>query len=209
MIKHEPSNLLNPRPSRLDRTAFLARFGAVYESSPWIAEAAWEAGLTEREDSAEGLHRALKAMVSGAPRDAQLRLIRAHPDLAGRAAIAGELTDASKSEQASAGLDCCSPEEFQRLQKLNAAYKERFSFPFILAVKGKNPQEIIQAFEQRLGHDESVEFQTALEQIHRIALLRLLEISATSEPARSWYREPVVSRRQEPARERASARRRP
>jgi OHCU decarboxylase len=185
MTEDEHANHLIPRPSMLDRATFIARFGPIYESSPWIAEAAWEAGLTEREDSVDGLHRLLETVVSDASREARLRLIRAHPDLAGRAAVAGELTEASRGEQKSAGLDRCTREEFQCLQELNAAYRDRFGFPFILAVKGKSPREIIQAFEQRLGNDEATEFRTALEQIHRIALLRLREISATSERARS------------------------
>ena len=185
MTEDEPAHLLVPRPSTLDRAAFLARFGPIYESSPWIAEAAWETGLTDREDSVDGLHGVLKSVVSEASREAQSKLIRAHPDLAGRAAIAGELTEASRSEQKSAGLDRCSPEEFERLQDLNAAYKERFGFPFILAVKGRSPHDIIQAFEERLKHDKAAEFQTALEEIHMIARLRLLELSATSEPAPS------------------------
>ena len=87
-------------------------------------------------------------VLAAADDEAKLALIRAHPDLAGRAAIAGDLTDSSRSEQAGAGLDRCTPEEYRRFQELNAAYKEKFGFPFILAVGGRTRQEILAAFER-------------------------------------------------------------
>jgi OHCU decarboxylase len=106
------------------------------------------------------------------PPDRKLQLIRNHPDLAGRVAIA-DLTAASRSEQTGAGLDRCTPDEFRRFQELNTAYKEKFAFPFILAVAGMNRAEILAAFESRVGNDREGEFRTALEQIDRIARIRL------------------------------------
>ena len=160
-------------PRALSRAAFLAAHGAVYEHSPWIAEAAFGAGLTEVHDTAEGLQAAMAEAVETAPRDRQLALLRAHPDLAGRLAIRGELTPQSASEQAGAGLDDCSPAEFQRFTALNEVYKARFGFPFIMAVKGRSRAEILAAFERRIGNTPEAEFRTALDEVHKIALLRL------------------------------------
>jgi 2-oxo-4-hydroxy-4-carboxy-5-ureidoimidazoline decarboxylase len=163
-------------PRSLDRTQFVTLHGRVYEHSPWIAEAAWSAGLKPQHDTVEGLHEALAAIVDAAPRARQLALLNAHPDLAGRLAVRGELTAESTSEQASAGLDKCSPEEFRRFTELNDAYRRKFPFPFIMAVKARSRAEILDAFERRIHHDEDVEFRTALTEVHRIALLRLREL---------------------------------
>jgi OHCU decarboxylase len=163
-------------PSGLDRAQFVALHGRVYEHSPWIAEAAWSAGLGPRHDTVEGLHEALAAIVDAAPRERQLALLNAHPDLAGRLAMRGELTAESTTEQASAGLDKCSPDEFRRFTELNDAYKRKFPFPFIMAVKGRSRVEILEAFARRIHHDESVEFRTALQEVHKIALLRLRDL---------------------------------
>lgn len=163
-------------PSQLDRAQFLQLQGRVYEHSPWIAEKLWDAGLKPRHDEIETLHRDLAAIVDAAPRDKQLALLNAHPDLAGRLAMRGELTAESTSEQAGAGLDKCSPEEFRRFTELNDAYKKKFGFPFILAVKGKNRAEILQNFEARIHHAPEAEFRTALNEVHKIALLRLRDL---------------------------------
>lgn len=150
--------------------AFVERLGGVFEHSPWVA-----AGVAEARPftSVEALHRAMAAVVAAAGRDAQLALIRAHPELAGRAAIAGELTAASTQEQQGAGLDRCTPAEFAELQALNAAYRERFGFPFIIAVRGHSRQSIIASLRTRLAHEAEREFAEALAQIERIAELRL------------------------------------
>lgn len=171
------SERFQPAPRELSRDEFAARFGAVYEHSPWIAEALYDGGLTPDEDTPEGLARAMAAVLAAADADAKRALIRAHPDLAGRAAIAGELTDSSRTEQAGAGLDRCTPEEYRRFQELNEAYKAKFGFPFILAVAGKTRHEILAAFESRLGNDRDVEFHTALQQIDRIARIRLAALA--------------------------------
>jgi 2-oxo-4-hydroxy-4-carboxy-5-ureidoimidazoline decarboxylase len=117
----------------------------------------------------------MTAVVTAAPRDRQLELLRAHPDLAGRLAVAGALTPHSTSEQAGAGLDKCTAEEFARFTRLNDAYKAKFGFPFIMAVKGCARGEILAAFERRLNQDAASEFRTALDEVNRIALFRLQE----------------------------------
>ena len=157
----------------LPRDAFVARFGGVFEHSAWVAEGAYDRGLGPEADTAAGLHAAMVAVMRAAPRERQLALINAHPDLAGRLARAGRLTADSSKEQASAGLDMLTDEERSRFEKLNDDYKARFGFPFIMAVKGATKAQILDAFERRLGHDEAQEFATALEQIEKIARLRL------------------------------------
>jgi len=164
-------------PSGLIRADFVARFGGIYEHSPWVAERLWDSGLSGVHDRVAGLKVAMAAIVDGADRDVKMALIRTHPDLAGRLAIAGELTAASTSEQASAGLDQCTPEELTRFKELNEAYKARFDFPFIMAVKDRSRQEILAAFEARLGNSPEQEFGTALAEIHKIAGLRLLDLA--------------------------------
>lgn len=164
-----------PRPSTLSDAAFIARFGGVFEHSPWVAEGVLAAAGADRRslDSVDGLHAAMVRVVRAAPRDRQLALLRAHPDLAGRLALAGELTAASTAEQAGAGLDRCTPDEFARFTALNTAYTAKFGFPFILAVRGRTRAEILAAFEARIHNDAETEFNTALAQVDRIALLRL------------------------------------
>jgi 2-oxo-4-hydroxy-4-carboxy-5-ureidoimidazoline decarboxylase len=169
MARHK----LQQAPRGMSRAAFLAAYAPVYEHSPWIAEAVFGTGLTEVQDTVEGLQAAMAEAVEAAPRDRQLALLRAHPDLAGRLAMRGELTPQSASEQAGAGLGDCSPAEIQRLTALNETYKAKFGFPFIMAVKGRSRAEILAAFERRIGHDAAAEFRTALDEVHKIALLRL------------------------------------
>jgi OHCU decarboxylase len=162
-------------PSRLSRAAFLARFGGVYEHNPWIAAAVFDAG--QAGDTVEGLAAAMRAVVEGAGTDSQRTLLKAHPDLAGRLAQAGTLTAESAAEQSSAGLDQCSPAEFEAFQRLNAAYKARFGFPFIIAVRGLTRQDILDRFGERLGNSAEAEFREALDQVHRIARLRLHDLA--------------------------------
>jgi 2-oxo-4-hydroxy-4-carboxy-5-ureidoimidazoline decarboxylase len=164
------------RPTQMDRASFTAAFGPVFEHSPWIAEAAFDAGLPPDADTAQGLHRALCAALRPADAERKLALIRAHPDLAGRLARAGRLTADSTREQASAGLDQLTDAERARFTELNDAYRTRFGFPFIIAVKGRSKAEILAAFQERLGHDAETERATALAQVERIALLRLKDL---------------------------------
>lgn len=163
-------------PRRLSRTAFAETFGHVFEHSPWIPEAAFDAGLPDDADTAEGLHRALCAVLQVAPKERKRTLIEAHPDLAGRLARAGALTADSTKEQAGAGLDRLSDDDYERFTALNAAYKEKFGMPFIMAVKGCGKDEILAAFQERLDNDPETEFATAVAQIERIALLRLKDL---------------------------------
>lgn len=163
----------HPAPRNMDLSGFLARFAGIYEHSPWIAEAAHRSGLTPVEDTPAGLATALAKVVAAADENAKLTLIRAHPDLAGRAAIAGELTSQSKAEQSGAGLDSCTPEEFARFHDLNERYKRRFGFPFVIAVAGKTRSDILAAFEERAGNDPEAEFRAALREIDKIARMRL------------------------------------
>jgi OHCU decarboxylase len=164
-----------PRPSQLPRDAFVARFGGVFEHSPWIAVAAWDRGLGPDADTAEGLHARLCAVLRSAGAERQLALIHAHPDLAGKLAQAKRLTEDSAQEQASAGLDRLTPGELARFTELNDAYRARFGFPFVVAVRGLTKVDILAAFERRLANDPDAERQAALEQVERIALLRLKE----------------------------------
>ena len=168
--------MTGPLPSSLDRTAFVAAYGHVFEHSPWIAQAAWDAGLPADVDTAVGLHRALCAALAPAPAERKLALIQAHPDLAGKLAQAGRLTAESTNEQASAGLDRLTDEERATFTALNDAYRARFGFPFIIAVKGLSKNDILTAFERRVSSDRETELATALAQVERIALLRLQEM---------------------------------
>ena len=161
------------RPSTMGQALFVEVFGDIFEHTPAVAERAHAAGLGPAEDDAEGLHAALVAAMRGLPEEAKTNLILAHPDLAGRLALAGELTEDSAREQGGAGLDRLTPDEFERFTRLNAAYRERFGFPFIIAVKGLDRHAILSAFEARVGNDPAVERAEALAQIERIALLRL------------------------------------
>jgi OHCU decarboxylase len=154
----------------LDRGAFVQRFGAVYEHSPWVAEQAWERRpFTDR----GALHAAMAGAVAAAPADARLALVRAHPVLAGREAQAGELSVASQGEQHRAGLDRLTREQKAELDAGNAAYAERFGFPFVVCVRGHTPPSILAALHERLAHERDEELRTALAEIDRIAALRL------------------------------------
>ena len=160
----------------LDRAAFIARFGGVFEHSPWIAAAAFDAGLPKGPLTAEGLHARMVAALRAGTEAQKRTLIQAHPDLAGRLARAGRLTAESAKEQASAGLDLLTDAERARFTELNEAYKAKFRLPFVLAVKGRTKGEILAAFERRLANDAAAEFTTALAEIEKIALLRLKEL---------------------------------
>ena len=153
-----------------DRDAFVATVGHVFERSPWIAAEAWERRPFA---SIDDLHRAMVAAMWDAPATRKLALIEAHPDLAGKAAIAGDLTTDSANEQASAGLDRLNPEEFATFTRLNAAYRARYGFPFIICVREHDKGSILAAFEARIAHDRDAEIDTALTEIAKIAGLRL------------------------------------
>ena len=166
------------RPSHMARDAFVARFGGVFEHSPWIAERAWAAEMGPAHDPAPGLAAALTAQFRMASDAERLGVLRAHPDLAGKLAQARRLTAESAAEQAGAGLDALTDAERARFSVLNAAYQQRFGFPFIIAVRGLDKAAILRAFEARLGNDRETEIATACAQVERIARLRLEDMLA-------------------------------
>ena len=149
---------------------FIAALGDIYEHSPWVAKAASSARPFA---TLAALHEAMTKAVRAAPADARLELIRAHPDLAGKAARAGALTADSTSEQASVGLDRLTDVEFARFHRLNDAYKAKFGIPFIVCVRRHSKDSILAQFERRLTHGAADELGSALDEIFRIAALRL------------------------------------
>lgn len=163
-------------PATLSQGDFMARFGGIYEHSPWIPEALLRDGLGPQDDGLNHFAARMAAIVDAAGRDKQLALLRAHPELAGKLAIAGALTSESTTEQAGAGLDACSPAEFARFQDFNDRYGAAFGHPFIIAVRGLTRADILAAFEVRLGNDGDAEFATALAEVHKIARLRLADL---------------------------------
>jgi OHCU decarboxylase len=159
--------------NELDREAFVERYGPLFERSPWVAEAAWsDRPFTDREQ----LQEALVAAMYAAPRERKLALIRAHPDLAGKAAIEGSLTDSSRREQASAGLDRLTPDEYDAFTRTNAAYRERFGFPFVVCAREHTKESILRVAAERLSNGEDEEIRVALEEIAKIARLRLEDL---------------------------------
>ncbi len=160
-------------PSSMGREAFVDTFGDIYEHSAWVAEQTWDSGIDTSLDDVEALQARMADQLMNADRERQLALINAHPDLAGKAAVRGELTAASTSEQAGAGINECNAEEFARFTELNEAYKDKFRFPFIMAVKGSNRHQILASFEERIHNSPEQEFERALAEINKIALFRL------------------------------------
>ena len=156
--------------NRMTVSEFAAAFGDVAEHSPWVAErAAGARPFADRQSVVDAFAAALR----GAAREERLAVLRAHPDLAGRAAVAGELSEDSRKEQAGAGLDRLTPEEFDRFTALNAAYTERFGIPFIFAVKGATKDMILAAFEERVANGREVEFENATDNVCCIMRFRI------------------------------------
>ncbi len=159
--------------NRLGREEFVSRLGSVFESSPWVAERAWGSrpfgGFSE-------LYGAMVRAVDEASEERRMDLIRAHPDLAGRAAVAGELTPESTGEQASAGLDRLTPEEYEAFTAMNRAYRERFGFPMIVCIREHTKESILQNAESRLEDSREEEVEIALGEIAKIARLRLKDL---------------------------------
>ncbi|MES1926650.1 2-oxo-4-hydroxy-4-carboxy-5-ureidoimidazoline decarboxylase [Salinisphaera sp. T31B1] len=160
----------------MNEDRFVEAFGGVYEHSPWVARGVWQRHTRNQIASADALAEAMRTEVETADAATQMALIRAHPDLGGKLALAGGLTAESAREQAGAGLAGCSPEEYERLQALNSAYTEKFGFPFIVAVKGLQREDILAAMSARLDNDPAVEQRRALDEIHKIARFRLNEM---------------------------------
>ena len=164
------------KPSQMSEEEFVSAFAAIYEHSPWVATRTWHNGVNSDANGLDGLVALFEKTFLAASKDEQLQVILAHPDLAGKAAIKGELTDDSSNEQASAGIDQCSPDELAQFESFNNRYKAQFEIPFIKAVKGSNRFEILAAFEERLQNDADTEFNTALNEINKIARFRLQSI---------------------------------
>jgi 2-oxo-4-hydroxy-4-carboxy-5-ureidoimidazoline decarboxylase len=155
-----------------DEAAFVAALGFIFEESPWVAARTWpQRPFTD----VDALHAAMCAVVTAAPLEQQLALIRAHPDLVGRAARLGTLTRASAQEQASAGLDRLDHEEMAMFAALNAAYTEQFGFPFVICVRENKKAAIVAGLRERVRNDRPVEITTALAEIAKIARLRLAD----------------------------------
>jgi len=164
---------LSEKPSGLSRDTFLKVYGGIYEHSPWVAEMVYDDKDVGDIDTVMKLFAAMRMVVDMADHGLKLSLIRAHPELAVSAAAMEKMAPASIAEQQGAGLHQCTQEEFEEFKRLNAAYREKFGFPFIIAVKGLFKADILEAFRTRLNNDPETEFENALAQVHKIALFRL------------------------------------
>ena len=173
---HHSASLAGLRPSTLTRDEMIARFGGVFEHSPWIAERAHALELGPAHDTAIGLHAAMARIFRTASERERLDVLTAHPDLAGKLAAARRLTADSTAEQAGAGLDALTDDERAAFSALNTRYTDRFGFPFIIAVKGHTKDSILTAFKTRIENDRASEFATACHQVERIALFRLKDM---------------------------------
>lgn len=160
--------------NQLGQGEFTRIVGPVFEHSPWIAETTWAQRPFK---TVEDLHAALCETVRGEGTEKQLALIRAHPDLVGRAALAGTLTRESTGEQASAGLNALTPEEIALFQKQNAAYQAKFGFPFVICARLNKKEAILAGFERRLKNSREEEIRAALAEIFKIAELRLRDLT--------------------------------
>lgn len=164
------------RPSEMDRDAFVAAYGGIFEHSPWIAERAHGLELGPAHDTALGLHNALCRMFRSGTEAERLGVLTAHPDLAGKLAAARRLTAESATEQAGAGLDALTDAERAKFTQLNEKYVKKHGFPFIIAVRDHDKASILQAFETRIGNDRNTEFAEACAQVERIAEFRLKDL---------------------------------
>jgi 2-oxo-4-hydroxy-4-carboxy-5-ureidoimidazoline decarboxylase len=156
--------------NNMDRTAFVQKFGGIFEKSPWVAENAWD---KRPFTTLPQLLATMVEVVKYAPVPNQLALLQSHPDLAGKEAQAGAMTASSVSEQASAGLNALSKTEMTQISELNAAYKQKFGFPFIIAVRMYTKEGIFFEFQRRLNNDTQTEFANDLQNVYAITRLRL------------------------------------
>ena len=164
------------RPSKMNREDFIDLYGGIFEHSAWIADNAYDYELSYAHDTATGLHNALCRAFRSAPKELRLKVLRAHPDLAGKLAQAKRLTSESTSEQASAGMDSLTDNERKIFTQLNLTYVKKHGFPFIIAVRDHNKASILSAFKTRINNDGDTEFLEACEQVERIAEFRLMDI---------------------------------
>lgn len=166
----DPVVHLSGFPVPLDRAAFIECFGPVFEHSPWVAEGAWE--RRPFTDLAH-VHQAMVEVVRTSPRERQLLLLRAHPELWGREARERRMTADSVTEQALAGLFALTPEQADRIERMNAQHQQKFGFPFIIAAMKNTREQILSEFERRLGLDADAAFEAALQQVEVITSLRI------------------------------------
>jgi 2-oxo-4-hydroxy-4-carboxy-5-ureidoimidazoline decarboxylase len=157
----------------LDRVAFVQKFGGIFENSPWVAEQAWDKRPFANVDA---MHAAMVEVAKLAPAPRQLALLQSHPDLAGKEAQAGAMTASSVTEQASAGLNALSKDEMTQISDLNAAYKRKFGFPFIIAVRMHTKEGIFFEFRHRLQNDTVTEYANDLQNVYAITRLRLAKL---------------------------------
>ena len=157
----------------MDESTFVSIFGPVYEHSSWVAEAVWQRRPFA---SLDGLHGAMDSIVQEAGQSRQMTLIKAHPELAGRLAGSGQLTAESRCEQAQAGLSSLSDNLMKQMLELNDSYQKKFGFPFIICTRLNNVATILQEMEDRLTNSGETEFMTALQEVSKIARLRLADI---------------------------------
>ena len=156
--------------NNMDHASFILHFGSIYEHSAWVAHGAWGRRPFESVDT---LHAAMDSVMFAAPTAKQMELIRAHPELAGRLARLGQLTEASRSEQNQAGLDSLNENQIAKMNQLNAEYRNKFGFPFIICARLNDADSIVRTMRARLDNNPETEFQTALAEISKIARLRL------------------------------------
>jgi len=159
----------------MDRETFTAALAGLFEGPPWVVAAAWGGRPFA---TREALHAALCRVMEDAPESQQVALLRAHPDLVGRAALAGTLTPASTAEQAAAGLDRLSADEIATFQRLNAAYQARFGFPFVICARANKKASILAGFTTRMEHTRTQEIAAALAEVAQICWLRLCDAVA-------------------------------
>jgi 2-oxo-4-hydroxy-4-carboxy-5-ureidoimidazoline decarboxylase len=166
--------------NKASQPEFVRALGEVYENSPWVPERAFAMRPFK---NAGALFDAMAAAAAAASEAEKLELIRSHPDLAGRAALADDLTESSKAEQGALGFNRLSPDEFARFEKLNATYTKKFGFPFVICVRRQTRDAILESFERRLNNDGAAEAKTALKEIDLIARLRLVQFVRDAEIA--------------------------
>ncbi|MDA9354568.1 allantoinase PuuE [Amylibacter sp.] len=164
------------RPSKMNRENFIDLYGGIFEHSAWIADNAYDYELSYAHDTATGLHNALCRAFRSAPKELRLKVLRSHPDLAGKLAQAKRLTSESTSEQASAGMDSLTDNERKIFTQLNLTYVKKHGFPFIIAVRDHNKASILSTFKTRINNDGDTEFLEACKQVERIAEFRLMDI---------------------------------
>ena len=161
----------------LNQAEIINLLGSIYEHSSWVAEILFLQGITSQDNNVDFLAERMMQIVEASSDEKKLSLLKAHPELAGKLAISGNLTKDSTAEQTSAGLDQCSKEEFAEFSKLNLEYAKKFGHPFIIAVRGLKRSEILTSFNDRVNNDSEKEFSTAMEEVHKIARLRLEQLS--------------------------------